>query len=132
MRNPLTSINAPHRFSRQPVSMSEVTKSIDVRRIPPRIRHDSIFRLWNELQPGDTLLLINDHDPVPLYYQFAADYPGEFHWEYSESGPVLWQIRIRKGSFEHPGFVPTRQVVEPCPAPITFADLSSFLKRGQS
>ena len=41
-------------------------------------------------------MLINDHDPKPLYYQFAAEHAGEFVWEYSEKGPIDWRVRIGK------------------------------------
>ncbi|MBX6351258.1 MAG: DUF2249 domain-containing protein, partial [Clostridia bacterium] len=28
------------------------------------------------------------------YYQFAAEEPGRFTWEYVESGPEVWRVRI--------------------------------------
>jgi len=37
---------------------------------------------------------VNDHDPRPLYYQFAAERAGTFTWDYLEKGPDLWRIRI--------------------------------------
>ncbi|MHB1250237.1 MAG: DUF2249 domain-containing protein [Polaromonas sp.] len=39
---------------------------------------------------------MNDHDPKPLYYQFDAEHPGEFTWDYLESGPETWRVRIGK------------------------------------
>lgn len=74
--------------------MSEVT--LDVRLIPPRERHPMIFSTFDQLQPGDAILLVNDHDPKPLYYQFQAEMPGQFDWAYKESGPETWQVEIRK------------------------------------
>jgi len=35
-----------------------------------------------------------DHDPKPLYYQFAAELPDQFEWEYVEKGPEVWQVKI--------------------------------------
>ncbi|MBI2308570.1 MAG: DUF2249 domain-containing protein [Rhodocyclales bacterium] len=68
--------------------------TVDVRAIPPRERHPLIFGTFDELAPGEALLLINDHDPKPLFYQFQAESRGEFTWDYLESGPEVWQVRI--------------------------------------
>jgi uncharacterized protein (DUF2249 family) len=77
--------------------MTASTKStVDVRTIVPRDRHPLIFGTFAELAPGEALLLVNDHDPKPLYYQFQAEYGGEFHWEYLESGPDVWRVRIAR------------------------------------
>jgi uncharacterized protein (DUF2249 family) len=69
---------------------------IDVREIPPRQRHPLIFETFHGLPVGGALLLVNDHDPKPLYYQFAAESPGQFDWEYREHGPEVWCVRIKK------------------------------------
>lgn len=75
--------------------MTTATKNtVDVRTILPRDRHPLIFGTFADLAPGEALLLVNDHDPKPLYYQFQAEYGGEFNWEYLESGPDVWRVRI--------------------------------------
>ena len=71
-------------------------KTIDVRPIPPREKHPAIFSLFNSLQPGDVMQLINDHDPKPLYYQMQAENDGQFIWEYVEEGPEVWKVNIKK------------------------------------
>jgi uncharacterized protein (DUF2249 family) len=72
---------------------------IDVRQILPRFRHSTIFQKWLEMPEGDTIILVNDHDPVPLYYQFAAEYKNQYEWDYLEKGPDVWSVRItRTGS----------------------------------
>ncbi len=70
--------------------------TIDVREIPPFQRHPMIFGRFDELRPGEALQLVNDHDPRPLYYQFQAMNNGQFTWDYLESGPELWRVRIGK------------------------------------
>mgnify|MGYP001243172551 CR=1 FL=1 len=69
---------------------------IDVREIPPRERHPLIFRTFDELKPGGSFQLVNDHDPKPLYYQFMAERPGQLDWEYLEEGPEVWQVRLTR------------------------------------
>jgi len=65
-------------------------------KIPPRIRHPKILETFHALQPGTSFILENDHDPKPLYYQFEAELPGQFSWEYLQEGPETWQVRIGK------------------------------------
>ena len=69
---------------------------LDVRPFPPAERHERIFRTFHELRPGQGFILINDHDPKPLYYQFAFEYSGAFTWTALEQGPVVWRVRIGK------------------------------------
>jgi len=79
---------------------------VDVSVLVPRERHPRVFGVWNSLVDGQAMVLVNDHDPVPLYYQFAAEHRGAFRWEYLERGPERWQVRISKGVFADSGFVP--------------------------
>lgn len=67
---------------------------LDVRSEPPARRHDLILTTYHELPAGDGFVLVNDHDPKPLYYQFAAEHPGRFTWDYLQSGPEVWKVRI--------------------------------------
>lgn len=67
---------------------------LDVRSDPPAKRHERIFRTFHDLSGGDAFVLVNDHDPKPLYYQFEAEYPGRFSWNYLEEGPEVWRVRI--------------------------------------
>jgi uncharacterized protein (DUF2249 family) len=77
--------------------MTEPT-TIDVRDMQPRDRHPRIFAAFDALAPGDAILLVNDHDPKPLFYQFQAERPGQATWLPQEQGPVRWAIRIEKAA----------------------------------
>ena len=74
-------------------TMSEATK-LDVRQTPPAHRHPLIFQTFEALRPGEVLILLNDHDPKPLYYQFKFEREGQFTWDYLEQGPEVWRVRI--------------------------------------
>ncbi|MBN8967136.1 MAG: DUF2249 domain-containing protein [Rhizobiales bacterium] len=67
---------------------------IDVRSLVPAQRHQKIFQLVDELAPGASFVLVNDHDPKPLYYQLEAEYPNAFSWTYLEKGPSVWRVEI--------------------------------------
>ena len=46
--------------------------------LPSNVRHDVIFRVLNALPPRQAALLVNDHDPKPLFYQLDAEHPGQY------------------------------------------------------
>src|SRR5512135_3216401 len=71
-------------------------KVMDVRPIPCSVKHGLILKTWHELPVGDHFILLNDHDPVPLYYQFSAEFPGAFTWEHIVKGPTEFRVKIKK------------------------------------
>jgi len=75
---------------------STVTNCIDLREIAPRDRHSLIFGRFDALKAGESLELVNDHDPVPLRHQFDDRSAGFFAWTYLDAGPHLWRVRIAK------------------------------------
>ena len=58
---------------------------LDVRDLPPARRHEAIFAAYHALTPGTGFVLVNDHDPKPLRYQFEAEHAGQFTWDYLAS-----------------------------------------------
>jgi len=71
-------------------------QTIDVRTIVPRDRHPLIFDAFDQLNSGEAFLLVNDHDPKPLYYQFMHERTNQFQWDYVEQGPDVWKVRVGK------------------------------------
>lgn len=71
---------------------------LDVTALEPRMKHPTIFQKFDELAEGQSLILHNDHDPKPLYYQLLGERGEIFAWEYLEQGPQLWRIRITKNA----------------------------------
>jgi uncharacterized protein (DUF2249 family) len=69
---------------------------INVTTIAPKDRHPLIFKTFDELKAGDGFILMNDHDPKPLYYSFLHEREGQFGWEYLEQGPMVWKVEIRR------------------------------------
>ncbi len=74
----------------------EFKVTVDAREYAPKDKHRVIFERFDELQPGESMLLKNDHDPKPLQYQFMMERPGIFGWEYIEEGPTVWQVEIKR------------------------------------
>ncbi|MCB0117401.1 MAG: DUF2249 domain-containing protein [Anaerolineales bacterium] len=71
-----------------------ITTTLDIRQTPPPQKHPMIFQTFASLTPGQGFILINDHDPKPLYYQFVHEHAGQFTWEYLEEGPDIWRVQI--------------------------------------
>ncbi len=67
---------------------------LDVREMLPKERHPKIFGAFKSLQPGEYFILVNDHDPKPLLYQFQNEHDGEFDWWPLEQGPQAWRVAI--------------------------------------
>ncbi|WLR52188.1 DUF2249 domain-containing protein [Bacillus tianshenii] len=64
--------------------------------IEPRRRPQTIFQMFDSLQSGQVLELINDHEPRPLHCMFMIEREGQFDWTYLEEGPSIWRVAIRK------------------------------------
>jgi uncharacterized protein (DUF2249 family)/iron-sulfur cluster repair protein YtfE (RIC family) len=71
-------------------------EELDVRQLAHGSRHEVIFGRLHALEPGQRLVIVNDHDPKPLHYQLDAAWPGSFGWDYVEAGPQLWQVAITR------------------------------------
>jgi uncharacterized protein (DUF2249 family) len=81
-------------MSTESSSTQQQDRIVDVRTEIPRVRHELIFATFGTLEVGTAFVLVNDHDPKPLYYQLAAENAGQFTWEYLEEGPEVWRVRI--------------------------------------
>ncbi|MGH8272714.1 MAG: DUF2249 domain-containing protein [Gammaproteobacteria bacterium] len=77
-----------------------MTKVIDVRTIMPPDRHRTVFETYQGLEPGESFLLVADHDPVPLHNQFEANLAGAYSWDYVQEGPDTWQVEIGRVAAE--------------------------------
>jgi len=76
--------------------MADSSDRLDVTEVHCRDKHGKIMARWNALVPGQSFVLVNGHDPLPLYYQFQSQFPGEFDWVYEERGPSSYAIRITR------------------------------------
>src|SRR5262245_51857516 len=71
-------------------------KFLDVRETPCSIKHGLILQTFINLAVGDYFILRNGHDPVPLRYQFEAEFPGTFTWEHVHRRPDDVAVKISK------------------------------------
>lgn len=98
MQNPIFDLNVRKRsrHGREPFSniigaIAGVLPGPDLRLIAPF----EPVPLFNELAKQGFVRL-DDRDPVPLHYQFSAEWPGAFAWEHLVKGPEEFRAKITK------------------------------------
>ncbi|MEM3671359.1 MAG: DUF2249 domain-containing protein [Thermoprotei archaeon] len=77
-------------------------KVVDVRSLPPSQRHETIFKVFDEVRPGEHILVVNDHEPVHLVRFLRherRDFDGDAYVA-SERSPGVWVAVIKKSARE--------------------------------
>ncbi|MBK6832793.1 MAG: iron-sulfur cluster repair di-iron protein [Bacteroidetes bacterium] len=74
----------------------ETIATIDVTIIEPKLKHPTIFKKFDSLNGGEAFIILNDHDPKPLYYQLLGERGNIFTWDYIEAGPEQWLVKIKR------------------------------------
>ena len=60
---------------------------LDVRPLRKPDKHPFIFGAYAAVPVGESLILVNDHDPRHLYDEFEVEYPGGFACQYLSTEP---------------------------------------------
>ena len=71
-------------------------EELDVRTLIPIKRHELLIKLFKELPAGESFVFINDHDPLPLYYEFRSIYGDVVGWEYLNRGGREWKVKVTR------------------------------------
>ncbi len=71
-------------------------EELDLRAVERFQRHPLVFAKFDALSVGESFILINDHDPVPLNRQMDSMRPQQLTWEYIVRGPEIFRIRVRR------------------------------------
>jgi len=69
-------------------------ETMDLRPLEPYKRHALVIEKFRELKEGDTFNIINDHDPLPLYFQMNMFFPGKVSWFYVHSEGDHWEVNV--------------------------------------
>ncbi len=75
---------------------NEALPELDVRVIPHAVRHAAIHGVVDSLAPGAAVILIANHDPLPLLAQLAQRHGSAVTSEYVESGPEVWKLKLER------------------------------------
>lgn len=71
-------------------------EELDVRTLVPIKRHEKLLKLFKELPVEESFIFINDHDPIPLYYEFRSVYGDVVGWEYLNRGGREWKVKVTR------------------------------------
>ncbi len=69
-------------------------KETDVRTLIPIQRHKLLIQMFKDLPVKDSFIFINDHDPLPLYYEFRSIFGDVVDWEYLNKGGREWKVKV--------------------------------------
>ena len=75
---------------------------LDARTVPHAIRHATIFGALDGVSPGQGLVLVAPHDPLPLLAQLEQRSPGAFDVDYLDRGPDAWRLQFRRKTDDGP------------------------------
>ncbi|MEO9209700.1 MAG: DUF2249 domain-containing protein [Ginsengibacter sp.] len=72
------------------------TEELDVRVLVPIERHKKLIQLFKELPVDESFIFINDHDPLPLFYEFRSIYGDVVGWDYLNRGGREWKVKVTR------------------------------------
>lgn len=79
--------------------MTEVIQpngDLDVRILIPIERHKLLLERFKTLPVDESFIFINDHDPIPLFYEFRSIYGDVVGWEYLNKGGREWKVKVTR------------------------------------
>ena len=103
------------KICKNPLEEQKEVERLNVTAIEPKFKHPTIFKYFDALQPGESFIIENDHDPKPLYYELIAERGDIFTWEYLLKGPELFEVQIAKN--------PANKTGEELPGAISIKDI---------
>ncbi len=75
---------------------TESFEPLDVRVLIPIERHKLLLQMFKDLPVAGSFVFINDHDPIPLYYEFKSIYGDVVGWEYLNRGGREWKVKVTR------------------------------------
>lgn len=72
------------------------SQALDVRVFVPIERHRMLLEMFAALPVGESFSFINDHDPLPLYYEFRSIHGDVVGWDYIARGGIDWHVKVTR------------------------------------
>lgn len=76
--------------------VDEQLPELDARVIPHAIRHGSVFGAVGQLRPGQAMVLVAPHNPLPLLKQLADREGDAIEVSYLQEGPDAWRLKLAR------------------------------------
>lgn len=71
-------------------------RELDVRTLPPSEKYPTIVGNFRALEVGESLVIVDDRDPITVKDRFEAERPGEADWTYLEQGRDEWRVHLER------------------------------------
>jgi len=75
---------------------TDALATVDVRDLTPQRRHEALLDIFDELAADEGFVLVNDHDPKPLYHELRSMHGDVVEWEYASRDPGEWRVEVVK------------------------------------
>lgn len=73
------------------------SQTVDIRTLGGCVeRKACVLDTFDSLEPGGSVVVVNDHLPKGLLLHFQEQRPGRFEWTSIEEGPEVFRVRITK------------------------------------
>ena len=95
---PMILIQTKRRQSMTDIATRDI--ELDVRGLPCVNRRAIIFGNFDQLSDGESLIVINDHEPVGLRGHFEDIVPGRYRWEALPRVDEAFRVRITRSAFD--------------------------------
>lgn len=70
--------------------------ALDVRPLPADRKLPTVLAVFEDLDAGDSFVLVDDRDPVVLRTRVESKWPGKVRWVHLEDGPPVWYVQVRR------------------------------------
>jgi uncharacterized protein (DUF2249 family)/hemerythrin-like domain-containing protein len=91
--------------------LARAPDTLDLRTLLPVQRRQLIGDAFEALAPGESFVLVSDHDMRPLYYEWQAEWPGAFTWVDLDDGPRVWRVRLGRPGAVDSGIDPEQIIL---------------------
>ena len=73
---------------------SSTYPELDASLIPHEIRHPAIIGALESFKPGQGIILVAPHKPIPLLAQIEKKHPAIFSVTFLDEGPDKWHVQF--------------------------------------
>lgn len=74
----------------------EVIETLNIATLVHLFKNQIVLNRLDNLAEGNSLIILNSTDPLPLYYRLLVERGNIFGWKYIKKGPEVWEVKISK------------------------------------
>lgn len=70
--------------------------ALDVRPLPADRKLATVLSVFEDLDVGDSFVLVDTRDPTTLRLRIEEKHPGAAQWTVLEEGPPVWSVQVER------------------------------------